>query len=387
MINTTGKGYYRIKLPYAWIDRYIDDINVTIYVQPDLRGFNPNQLLAKTDILVIQGIIGADLEFYPNLIKICNDNHVPVIYDIDDLDWEVSRENPAYGHFKKYNVGDYIKKCLKTANVVTTTTQRISSEIREFSNKVYTIPNAIDYDYYYWNLPKTDDGFIKVGICTGGSHMHDINLIKGLGKWLLDTYKNVKFILGGYDSRMLNPKPGAIVYHDGNQNVWYHYIKALFTDDTDWSRVEIRRTEDVEMYPRLFQDIDIILAPMTNNRFNRSKSNLKAIEASAIPAAFIGSDVWEYKNNIIHCINGYLVRIPSDWKRYLKKLIEEPETRKRMAERLHNDYKKEFDINIQSEKRAEIIRELYNKYSTIRKSESLHKLTKAKEKRKEPVVA
>lgn len=336
------------------------------------------QVLRDCDVLVLQNIHSGYPQGFPQLIKYARSKNIIVIYDIDDLDWAVSRENPAYEEFQKRAIGKYVIECMRSATVVTTTTQRLAREIREFNQNVVVIPNAIDYEYYYWNLPRKDDGWIRVGTCLGSSHLHDLMLIEGLGKWVVETFPNTKFVLGGYDSRMASPNPNLYLYCEDQNNIWWHYKDILFGKDFDLDRIEILRTRNVETYPQLYKDLDIVLAPMIDNRFNRSKSELKIMEASAYAIPVIASDVGIYHDIINPSINSFLCRMPIDWKRYIKILIEDAEKRKQMGQKLQLDFRKKYDIFVQIENRVELIRKLVKEREIFLAKQEIQKNVKEK---------
>lgn len=378
IFNNTGKGYYRLKQPYSLISRHCSDLDIQMVMRGQVAGPQTQQLIDSCDVFLLQNIHSGALDAFPNLIKYARSKNKAVIYDVDDLDWNVSKENPAYEEFTKRNIGKYVIECLRTATVVTTTTSRLANEIRQFNKNVIVLPNAIDYDYYYWNLPKKKDNWIRVGFIGGSSHHGDLQLIEGIGKWIIEEFDNTKFVLGGYDSRMLSPDPNLLLYSDGPDNVWTQYKEVLFGKDYDKNRIEILRTEQVDSYPKLYKDVDILIAPLKSNKFNFSKSNLKILESSGYEIPVIASDVGIYSDTITSAINGFLVRTPNDWKRYLKRLIEDTELRKRMGKRLKEDYKKLYDIYKVNDRRIELIKKVYKEAQLSALSQEVTKAAKEK---------
>ena len=378
IFNDTGKGYYRLKQPYSLLSRHCPDFDIQMVMRGHLAGSEAENLINDCDVYLLQNIHSRFPDAFPNLMKYAISKNKAIIYDVDDLDWKLSRENPAYEEYTKHNIGKYLIKCLKLATATTTTTPRLANEIREFTKNVYVIPNAIDYDYYYWNLPKKDDGFVRIGFNGGASHYYDLKLVEGIGKWIIEEFDNTKFVLGGYDSRMLNPNPNLLLYSDGPDNVWTQYKEVLFGNNYDLNRIDILRTEQVDSYPMLYKDVDILIAPLKNNKFNQSKSELKLIESSAYSIPVIASDVGVYSTAITSAINGFLVRTPGDWKKYLKKLIENKELRQRMGRRLKEDYMKLYDIYKINEKRINLIKKVYKETQMKAALQEVNKKVKEK---------
>jgi glycosyltransferase involved in cell wall biosynthesis len=359
--NLTGKFLYRQELPYEYIDRHIPGFGAKIYKGYTMSDAFATDVVRANDVIVLVGAIIGYPAAYPNIMKAAKERGKVVIYDIDDLDWEIPPENPVYSTFKRFNLEESTKEAMRGATVVTVPSKRMANAVKEFNYNVEIFPNAIDYDHYFWNLPKKDDGHIRIGWIGGSSHLYDIKKIEGLGKWIIERFDNTKFVLGGYDTRIEGPVVDRIKqlnWNDGEGIVWYHYKKILFGDNVDWNRIEIIPTHVIHTYPKIFKDIDILIAPLISNKFNNVKSDLKAMEASARKIPIIASDVGPYSDSITSSINGFLVRVDSDWKRYLKMLIEDSELRKRMGQKLYEDMKKTHNIELQATRRAEMIRKL-----------------------------
>lgn len=378
--NATGKGYYRIKLPYEYIKHhYKEDFEVNIFKQVPITSQFANEFVSHHHIIVLQGTIDQLPNAYPNILKHSKLSGRLAIYDIDDMDWDVPKENPSYHFFKEANLEQTIKQCIIEASVITTTTTKFANEIRQFNSNVKVFPNALDYDYYYWNLPKKDDGFVRVAYIGGSSHIEDLKLIKGLGKWIITNFDNTKFILGGYDSKIIGPTMAGtrlLSYDDSSKNIWWHYKKLLFGEpkDVDWSRIEILRTRMVEIYPILFRDVDIILAPLLNNKFNSAKSELKIVEASSVGVPVIASNIWEYKNCILQGINGYIANNITEWKTFLTKLIQDKELREKIGKNLQKRFKKTYSIEVQAQARVDYFNNFMktfhkNEIATIKRME------------------
>ena len=360
-----GKGYYRLSQPYEYINKHYSDIDVTFFKNMPINNDTATDLVTSSDIIVTHGAVKEAPKALPNILRECKRFGKVSVYDIDDKDWEVPPENPIYHIFKQEGLEEMYRQALLAADVVTTTTSRLANLVREFNQNVEVLPNAIDYDYYYWNLPKDkNDGYLRVSIICGSSHLYDLKLIEGIGKWLIDTFDNVKFVLGGYDSKILgNPVRGTrpLAYDDSPNNIWYAYKEILFGQNPNWEKIEILRTQPVEIYPILYRNSDIVLAPLRHNKFNAAKSNLKLIEASARGIPVIASDIWQYREDISSGWNSYLVRSNNEWKTFLTKLINDKELRLRMGQELQKKMKEKYSIEVVSETRANLIRKLYNR--------------------------
>jgi glycosyltransferase involved in cell wall biosynthesis len=99
------------------------------------------------------------------------------------------------------------------------------------------------------------------------------------------------------------------------------------------------------------------------------KSQLKVIEAGFYKKALITSDLGPYTIDLKHCLdhgnfvdgNAMLVnenRNHSDWAKYIKKLVDNPNLVNDMGERLYETVKDTYDLNNVTKNRAEYYKSL-----------------------------
>jgi glycosyltransferase involved in cell wall biosynthesis len=113
----------------------------------------------------------------------------------------------------------------------------------------------------------------------------------------------------------------------------------------------------------------VSLAPIKNHMFNRVKSQLKVIEAGFYKKAIIASNIGPYTIDLKHCLNNgnfvdgnaFLVnegRNHSDWAKYIKKLLDNPNMVEDMGNRLYETVKPIYDLNVVTETRAQIYKHI-----------------------------
>jgi glycosyltransferase involved in cell wall biosynthesis len=128
-------------------------------------------------------------------------------------------------------------------------------------------------------------------------------------------------------------------------------------------------TRPVDSYARNYSNFDISLAPIKNHIFNRMKSQLKVIEAGFYKKAIIASNVGPYTIDLKHAMkNGEFtdgnallvdeVKNHSDWAKYIKKLVENPNMITDLGERLYETVSQRYDLNIVTKTRAEFYKSL-----------------------------
>ena len=128
-------------------------------------------------------------------------------------------------------------------------------------------------------------------------------------------------------------------------------------------------TRPVDSYARNYSNFDISLAPIKNHIFNRMKSQLKVIEAGFYKKAIIASNVGPYTIDLKHAMkNGEFtdgnallvdeVKNHSDWAKYIKKLVDNPNMITDLGERLYETVSQKYDLNIVTKTRAEFYKSL-----------------------------
>jgi hypothetical protein len=123
-------------------------------------------------------------------------------------------------------------------------------------------------------------------------------------------------------------------------------------------------TKHINTYATNYSKFDISMAPIKNHIFNRVKSQLKVIEAGFYKKALIASEVGPYtidlnhtmKNGIFGDGNALLVhenRNHSDWAKYIKTLVYNPNYITDLGERLYESVKDKYDLRNVTKTRAE----------------------------------
>ena len=96
--------------------------------------------------------------------------------------------------------------------------------------------------------------------------------------------------------------------------------------NTRWSRWN---TNLVEYLHTL--DFDIGIAPIAYHVFNKSKSDIKALEYAALGIPVVASDFGPYAASVTHGVTGFLVKRPHEWGTYLGLLADDAQLREEMS--------------------------------------------------------
>jgi glycosyltransferase involved in cell wall biosynthesis len=126
-----------------------------------------------------------------------------------------------------------------------------------------------------------------------------------------------------------------------------------------------RWTEKANVYAKVLDEADIVIAPLDNNEFNQKKSNLKQIECWTRKLPIICSDMSPYDVDGRHMENCILIPTKKNarkyWQKYLKKLILDEDLRKKLGEQLYEDFKDKYNLEIVTNSRAEFYKSIIDK--------------------------
>ncbi len=378
--DTSGCNKYRSSDPHVALQNlYPDEFHVDIDFQPRVNDIN---YWKQYQIVHFHRTIGQDYDNCPSLIENLKSMGIVVIADIDDY-WLPTKEHPIQQLILQNKIHEKIVNNLKAATYVTTTTELFANEIRKHNKNVLVLPNAINPKEGQFNEPTLPSEKIRVGWLGGSSHLHDLKLLDGFVSKLKPIQNKLQYYVCGFDTRgtvtQIDKNTGQETKRDirPDETVWVKY-EGIFTDnhkiitpkyktfldkfeDTEylgWENENYVRvwTKPTNSYAKNYSKFDISLAPIQNHIFNRMKSQLKVIEAGFYKKALIASNVGPYTIDLKHSLNnGNFVdgnallvdttKNHSDWSKYIKKLVDNPNMIVDMGERLYETVKDRYDLN------------------------------------------
>ena len=97
------------------------------------------------------------------------------------------------------------------------------------------------------------------------------------------------------------------------------------------ARVFRRPYVDWRQLPSELARLDVCIAPLADDAFNRCKSDIKYLEAAAVEVPVVASPVGQLGESIRHGINGLLAPGPAAWADALSSLMDDPGLRRRLA--------------------------------------------------------
>jgi glycosyltransferase involved in cell wall biosynthesis len=391
--DTSGVSKFRTVDPHVKLQNmYPNEFHVDIEYSVDTTNIN---FWKKYQIIHFHRNIGNDYESCPEFIKYLQSIGIVVIMDIDDY-WLPTKEHPIQQIILQNKIHEKIIANIKVSDYITTTTEIFANEIRKYNKNVIVLPNAIDPNEGQFNEPTLPSEKIRVGWLGGSSHLHDLKLLDGMVSKLSPIQDKLQYYVCGFDTRgsvtEINQQTGQKTQRPitPSETVWVKY-EEIFTnkykiitpnykeyldtfvegyypnvDKENYVRVW---TRPVNSYAKNYSKFDISLAPIQNHIFNRMKSQLKVIEAGFYKKALIASNVGPYTIDLKHALdkgqftdgNALLVNENnnhSDWAKYVKKLVDNPNFITDIGERLYETVKDTYNLNVVTSNRYSFYKSL-----------------------------
>lgn len=396
--NKTGVGYYRSIKPHVYLDeKYSDEMDITISETMNLsdptfgRGF---------DIIHFHSNANVETNALINFMRQVKKEGTKFVMDLDDY-WMLPTYFPQYKTYnQQYKVHEKVIELIKHVDYITTTTELFAKEIRRYNDNVVVIPNAIDpREKQFEIINNNPSGKLRVGIICGSSHERDIDLLYGMVNQLKPELNRLQFVICGFD---LN---GTVTYYNPEtkktesraikpeETVWHKYEKIL-TDNYSIVSPEYKQflmmhnellqypnvesesyrrywTKPVSKYASHYNNIDVLLVPLVENKFNSLKSQLKVVETAFFNKVIIAQDFGPYQLDLVPYIkkggevneNGNALLVDSaknhkQWAKYIKFLLDNPEARQKMANNLTEKITKEYSLETVSKIRFELYKKI-----------------------------
>jgi glycosyltransferase involved in cell wall biosynthesis len=297
-----GINYHRLIVPLRRLTQqgvffhWIQSLN-------ELKDMN----LDMVDNLIISR--KASVNKHKEFSKMLKQHGIRLILDNDDY-WELNTDNPAKGLYDVY-YGPDIKKTIKIADVIWTPSRYLAKEMRKL-NKTATIEfvnNAIDDTEEQWSKQrKYPFGALRFGYMGALGHLNDLKQI-------------------GYDFK----------------KVYTYGVKGMEYDDIlKYNKTSAPR--DIWNYAKLYRSTDVSLVPLSDNKFNLCKSDLKVTEAAITRTAIITSNIIPYNETVIHGETGLLCSSPEEWAWAIDSM--DKDKAQRLADNLHEALKDSPNHNL-----------------------------------------
>lgn len=374
--STMGGGvyYYRVFTPMkALIENYGDEFDITINNTYKFTDAEKDEIGKNFDIVCFHQCLFTSSfqdEVWKMIIYCKKEYGTKFVLDIDDW-FDYGKTHPAYNACIFNMFPDKMMMNFKLFDYVTTTTEYFKSGISQWVSpeRIYVFENSISSNDEQFSFNKNKSEKIRIGLTGGSSHTEDIKTLMGFWNYLTVREKDkIEFHFCGYDNKnaenVVIDENGKVVerQHLADKDNWWVQTENKIkygVGESSYKRVETKDIMKGE-FGLIYNDIDILLAPLKNTNFNHYKSELKFIEAGFTNTAIISSGVVPYSNFGKDNIDCLLVKdnTPKGWAKAIKKLVNNDDLRIGLAK--NNMERILIDRNLEkiTEKRYEFFKSI-----------------------------
>jgi len=274
------------------------------------EGLDDLDLIREADVVIIHRFFPGSLQSLHNLIDKCKYYNKKLIFDIDDLLFDLPKHHSDRLNFSFTEALLPIYQVIQAADLVTVSTTYLKDQINELNDNIIVLPNYIDDDLWEFKpVGKDRSQELIIGYMGTKTHIRDLEIIAPALLEILDRFSGrVLFKIYGFEP------PEILKQHQF----------VLFDSKFDL---------DYTKFVRYFQtcDVDIGIAPLSYNLFNKCKSHIKFLEYSISGIPGVYSNIKPYEEIIIGNNNALLASGIQEWRLALKRLIEDEDLRVKLA--------------------------------------------------------
>ena len=342
--ENSGVGYYRLYLPALKLreqglaNTMISDFRwgVGDHMEPDMKLLT--KILNWADVVVVgrkdQG------EFYAQWGALKEFYNLPIILDTDDNIFHVRPSNPGYSGYAPGSEAITWNRhgVQKVFDAITVSTKNLIDVYKKYNPKIYHLANNLDVKWWNSFPSHKKDDFIRIGFVASAAHPEGVRIVRDPVVKILEKYPNTKLLV-------------TQMYRD------------MFKDTPVFDRVEAIPWIKLEEFPEKYKalGIDIGLAPLADNLFNRAKSNLRWMEYSVQGVPSVVSPVEAY-SCVRDGIDGLVAQEKDEWFDAIEKLVLDPELREKMGKAAMDRIEKEYNIDRNIGSWLKVYTDIHSKY-------------------------
>ncbi|UDY24082.1 glycosyltransferase [Nocardioides sp. Kera G14] len=200
---------------------------------------------------------------------------------------------------------DSVIRSLQLADLITVSVPHLAEVYRQHTDaEIVVLHNTVDEVLLEVPQRERQPGEqLIVGWGGTGSHARDWQLCGRGVKYGL-TKADAHMVMMGSDFRPV------LGYRDSSFVQWTDVISDYYLAIHGWH---------------------VVIAPLTDEQWSRSKSPLKALEAAALGVPAVVGDATPYRDFIVHGETGFLCRTDDDWMKAIRALGNDEEMRRAMG--------------------------------------------------------
>lgn len=317
--RTSGVDFARIIQPMKHLNGYSSDeydFEVDIYDINEEIPANWQDIAQNYDVIFLNYI--ANPWAYAAMGAMARKFGKKIILDLDDSLWNLKSDNPAQSvyHRGSQELRDFTSICNDVDHIVVTNEYLkhvVMNNTNRSPKEITVIDNFVDLDLYNHRPVFKVRPMITILYFGSSTHYNDLNeteFSRGIDK-IMANYPNVNLKMVG-------------AFIPSFKTRWGQRYQEAF------GNVDIYKWID-DKYKEYMDEADIVIAPLTDDIYNRAKSGIKYLEYSAASKPGVYQNMTQYQKYIVNGENGYLADKDRDWFNAIKELLDNPEKREAMG--------------------------------------------------------
>lgn len=309
----SGAGQYRVIEPLDALQDagLIRSCLVSPMSNRGQRILQPLELLrAHPDVLYLQYAM-SDLQLVRNAEFKKVLPTVRIVQSVDDLYGNVPDKHPSRTYQQREG-HRRMMQAISSSDQLIVTTEPLREHYSKYIDRVDILPNAVA-EHWLQQTPRhnAQPDRLRIGWVGAQQHRGDQELIRDVIEHFADA---VDWVFMGMCIDDLKP-----------------FVK------------EVHPFVSIAEYPAKMAELglDIAIAPLEDNAFNRCKSNLRLLEYGALGWPVVCSDVYPYRTDdppVLRC------NTTSEWIEAIQQLIDNSTLRHELAQRLHDWVKSRYRL-------------------------------------------
>lgn len=282
----------------------------------------------------------------------------PFLIEMDDNYVDVPVWNEAHNGFRN---GSSFRRIaidsMRNASALTVTTPHLGEVYAGINDDRYIIENSLDFKgdrkFVGWDkVSVRKHKGVRIGWIGGRAHFEDLMMVAPALREILEKNPEVTLCLVNSAIKQSCAALGKRYPFEGLKNV--HYAD---------------RSVPINRYAAFAASFgfDIGIAPLVDCNFNRSKSNLRWLEYSALNIPTVASDIGHYSATVNDGMDGLLVK-DNDlnlWATALGTLIECESARKQLGRNAGKRVRQDFNVARNAPKYLRLLKKIANTSSEI----------------------
>lgn len=260
-----GTSFYRGVGPLSRLSKDSKDIQCAFTANVEYAN------ISMVDLVFMQRPF---LQPHVQVAEMTRHHNVPLWVDFDDDLFSVTPDNPTFDMYGAESTRKQVAKVIAMADVVTVSTEHLKQQYEKLNKRVIVVPNAIDD--YQWEKRKPRPKDRPKMVFWRGSSTHQRDLMT-VAQELVDASHD--------------PARADWTFHFQGYNPWW------ITEQMRSQNTVVAPMVEPVQYMRFLEKtpFPIMVVPLLDNLFNRSKSNCSWIEGAFAGAAVIAPDMPEFQ--------------------------------------------------------------------------------------------